>query len=136
MRTGAASFHPRMTRVTSVGGVRLADADSLGLLPALGIVKDQPFTPDTRTHEILDLAARTGYRMSRVIGFEDAVSGRSFRVYKDRRWLNPMADATQEKPSGPLDLAWHRTASNNHFPLGRARPPPPCPCPGTLARAR
>jgi len=51
--------------------------------------------------------------MSRVIGFEDAVSGRLFRVYKDRHWLNPMADATQEKPSGPLDLAWHRTDSNN-----------------------
>lgn len=46
--------------------------------------------------------------MSRVIAFDELVSGRSFRVYPDRRWLNPMADATAENPSGKLDLSWRR----------------------------
>ena len=48
--------------------------------------------------------------MSRVIGFEEAVSGRSFRVYPDRRWVNPVADGTPANPGGALDLAWRRTA--------------------------
>jgi hypothetical protein len=48
--------------------------------------------------------------MSRVIGFQESVSGRSFRVYPDRRWLNPMADATPANPAGPFGLGWKRTA--------------------------
>jgi hypothetical protein len=50
--------------------------------------------------------------MSRVIGFQEAVSGRDFRVYPDRRWVNPMADATPSNPGGPFDLSWRRLAGN------------------------
>lgn len=48
--------------------------------------------------------------MSRVIGFQDAVGNRSFVIYPDRRWLNPMADGTPANPGGPLDLNWRRKA--------------------------
>jgi hypothetical protein len=89
-------------------GTNLAAPDGLGMLAALGIVKGQPFAPDAHTRGILDRAAKTAYKMSRVIGFEDTVSGRSFRVYPDRRWLNPFADGTPENPDGALDLAWKR----------------------------
>jgi hypothetical protein len=85
-----------MTRVASI------------LLAAIGGVKGQPFNPDAHTRAILDRVARTAYKMSRVIGFEDDVSGRSFRVYPDRRWVNPVADGTPENPGGPFDLAWRR----------------------------
>ena len=34
-------------------------------------------------------------------------AGRS-AMYPDRRWVNPMADATAENPSGKLDLSWRR----------------------------
>jgi hypothetical protein len=44
--------------------------------------------------------------MSRVVGFQEEVSGRSFRVYPDRRWINPIADGTPKNPGGPFDLAW------------------------------
>ncbi len=80
------------------------------MLAAIGIVKGQPFRPDTHTREILDRAAKTAYKMSRVIGFQDTVSGRSFSVYPDRRWINPLADGTPANPSGPLDLNWRRKA--------------------------
>jgi hypothetical protein len=93
-------------------GDNLAGPDWLGMLAAIGIVKGQPFTPDAHTREILDSAAKTGYKMSRVIGFEEFVSGRSFRQYPDRRWLNPIADGTPSNPSGPFDLQWRRTAGN------------------------
>jgi hypothetical protein len=89
-------------------GKNLADPDELGMLASIGIVKGKPFTPDADTRVILDRAAKTGYKMSRVIGFEDRVSGRDYHVYPDRRWLNPMADATPDNPGSVFDLGWHR----------------------------
>jgi hypothetical protein len=91
-------------------GRHLADPDWLGMLASIGIVKGRPFTPDATSRAILDRAARTGYKMSRVVGFEEVVSGRSFRIYPDRRWVNPVADGTPSNPGGPFDLAWRRTA--------------------------
>ncbi|MET3838709.1 hypothetical protein ABIE49_000787 [Bradyrhizobium sp. OAE829] len=93
-------------------GDNLAVPDWLGMLAAIGIVKGQAFSPDAQTREILDRAAKIGYKMSRVIGFEEVVSGRSFRQYPDRRWLNPIADGTPANPGGPFDLQWRRTAGN------------------------
>ncbi len=91
-------------------GSHLAGSDGLGMLASIGIVKGPPFNPDAHTREILDRAARTAYKMSRVIGFKEEVSGRSLRIYPDRRWINPMADATPDNLGGPLDLNWCRTA--------------------------
>jgi hypothetical protein len=81
---------------------------SLGVLASIGIVKGQPFAPDAKTRTILDRAANTAYTMSRVVGFEDVVSGRSLRIYPDRRWINPMADATPTNLSGPFNFGWTR----------------------------
>jgi hypothetical protein len=91
-------------------GSNLAGSDGLGMLASIGIVAGQPFNPDARMREILDRAAKTAYKMSRVIGFKEEVSGRSLRMYPDRRWINPMADATPDNLGGPLDLNWCRTA--------------------------
>ena len=91
-------------------GVTLADPDALGMLASIGIAKGQPFVPDAKTRAILDHAAKTAYKMSRVIGFEDVVAGRSLRIYPDRRWINPMADATPENLAGPFDLGWRRVS--------------------------
>src|SRR6266481_1636440 len=90
-------------------GDNLAGPDWLGMLAAIGIVKGQPFTPDAHAREILNQAAKTAYKTSRVIGFEQVVGGRSYRIYPDRHWANPFADGTQSKPSGPLNLAWINT---------------------------
>ena len=90
---------------TREGLLERADSDSLGMLAAIGIIKGQPFMPDAHTREILDQAAKTGYKTSRVIGFEEKVSGKSYRMYSDRRWLNPFADGTPANPTGTLNLA-------------------------------
>ena len=91
-------------------GEELADPDWRGMLASLGIVKGQPFNPDAATRAMLDRAAKTAYKTSRVIGREEAVGGRNFRVYPDRRWVNPIADGTPSNPGGAMDLAWHRVA--------------------------
>jgi hypothetical protein len=91
-------------------GANLAESDSLGMLASIGIIKGQPFQPDAHTRQILDQAAKTGYKMSRVIGFQDVVSGRNLLIYPDRRWINPMVDGTPANPAGPFDMAWGRKA--------------------------
>ena len=48
------------------------------MFAAIGIVKGEPFNPDATQRLILDKAAKTAFKMSRVIGFEKNVSGRSF----------------------------------------------------------
>jgi len=105
-RDGSA-FDELKTLVDSEGD-SLADPDALGLLAAIGIVKGRPFEPQGGTREILGHAAQTAFKMSRVIGFEESVAGRSLRIYPDRRWINPMADATPARLAGPFDLGWHR----------------------------
>jgi hypothetical protein len=104
------SAFEQLKQLVDSEGTHLAESDSLGMLAAIGIVKGQPFAPDAHTWEILDRAAKTAYKMSRVICFDEVVSGRSLRVYPDRRWLNPMTDATPANPAGPFDLGWRRTA--------------------------
>ncbi|GAA0783139.1 MULTISPECIES: DUF1254 domain-containing protein [Pseudomonadati] len=91
-------------------GSHLASPDGLGMLASIGIIKGLPFNPDEHERQILDRAAKTAYKMSRVVGFKEVVNGRSLRVYPDRVWLNPIAEGTPENPSGPFDLAWGRKA--------------------------
>ena len=91
-------------------GDNLAGPDWLGMLAAIGIVKGQPFTPDAHTREILDRAAKTAYKTSRVIGFEEVLNGGSLRVYSDRRWVNPLDNVTPPSPRTTLDLAFKNVA--------------------------
>jgi len=85
-------------------GPDFADADWRGMLATLGIVKGQPFAPDAHTRTLLDLAARTAHKASRVLGLEENISGVSYKIYPDRHWLNPMASG---KPD-TFDLSWNR----------------------------
>jgi hypothetical protein len=102
----------QLKRLVDTEGPHLAQSDPLGMLAALGIVKGQPFKPDPHTSTILDQAAKTAYKMSRVIAFQESVGGRNLHVYADRRWVNPIADGTPANPGGALDLSWHRIAGD------------------------
>ena len=106
------SAFDELKQLVECEGTSLADSDSLGMLASIGIAKGRPFEPDAKTRAILDHAARTAFKMSRVIGFEEVVAGRSLRIYPDRRWINPMADATPEHLGGPFDLGWRRVAGD------------------------
>ena len=85
-------------------GPGFADAEWRGMLATLGIVKGQFFAPDAQTRGLLEQAARTAYKASRVLGLEERVSGSSYKIYPDRHWLNPMASG---KPDA-FDLSWNR----------------------------
>ena len=105
------SVFDQLKRLVDSEGNNLAGPDWLGMLAAIGIVKGQPFTPDAHTREILDYAAKTAYKMSRVIGFEEVLNGNSLRMYPDRRWINPMDNITPPSPRTTLNLAFYNAAA-------------------------
>jgi hypothetical protein len=80
------------------------------MLASIGIIKGQPFNPDAHARAILDRAAKTAYKMSRVVGFEEAFHGNSLRMYADRRWVNPLDNVTPPGPNTKLDLSWKNVA--------------------------
>jgi hypothetical protein len=108
-RNDSSAFDELKSLVDAEGSA-LAEPDWLGMLAAIGIIQGKPFAPDAKTRGILDQAARTGYNMSRVLGFEDFVSGMSYRIYPDRHWMNPFANGTKADPSKPLNTSWVNVA--------------------------
>jgi hypothetical protein len=73
--TSDGSAFDQLKALVDSEGSNLGDPDWLGMLASIGIVKGQPFNPDAATRAMFDRAAKTGYKTSRVIGFEDGVSG-------------------------------------------------------------
>ena len=100
----------QLKRLVDSEGPHLASSDGLGMLASIGIIKGQPFNPDASTRAILDRAAKTAYKMSRVIGFQEELNGGSLRVYPDRRWTNPLDNVTPLGPHNTLDLSWKNVA--------------------------
>jgi hypothetical protein len=90
-------------------GENLAGPDGLGILANIGLIEGEPFEPDDETRAILDAAAKTAYKMSRVIGLSEVVRGQSYLVWPDRRWANPFNNAAQPGPEKSLDLSWRNT---------------------------
>ena len=108
--SGGSAFD-QLKHLVDSEGANLADSDGFGMLASIGIIKGKPFNPDAKTKAILDRAAKTAYKMSRVIGFEDKTSGLDLHVYADRTcWLNPFADGTPSNPGGVKNMAWENVA--------------------------
>jgi len=105
---GSAFYH--LKHLVDSEGANLAESDSLGMLAAIGIVKGQPFALDAHSREIFDRAAKTAYKMSRVIGFQEVLNGSSLLIYQDRHWINPIDYAAPHTSANTMDLAWSNTA--------------------------
>jgi hypothetical protein len=84
----------------------LASDDGLGLLANVGIVAGRPFEPNAETRAILNAAAKTAYKTSRVVGQMSEIGGRDLTVWKDRQWLNPINNVSEPGSDKTMDLAW------------------------------
>jgi len=104
-RSDATAFE-QLKYLVDTEGENLAGADWLGMLEGIDIASDRDFAPDDATRAILDAAARTAYKTSRVIGFQHGLNGADFRVYDDRQWLNPVNNLTARWPDVPVGLDW------------------------------
>ncbi|SDT19702.1 Uncharacterized conserved protein [Pseudomonas sp. Z003-0.4C(8344-21)] len=100
------SAFEQLKQIVDDEGLNLASPDWLGMLAGIGIAANQPFAPEARSRELLDAAAKTGYKTSRAIGFQPGVGKADFHVYKDRKWLNPVNNLTSRWPDSPLDLTF------------------------------
>jgi hypothetical protein len=65
-----------------------ADLDMRGMLAAVGIVKDQPFSPDTHTRDVLSRAARRATDIGRYISYVGIPTYPGGKYYKDRQYVN------------------------------------------------
>jgi hypothetical protein len=104
-RTDAEAFRQLKYLIDTEGG-NLAEPDWLGMLAGLGIVKGKAFEPDADRTKILDAAAKTGYKTSRVIGLQGQSGDVDLRVYKDRQWVNPINNLAGHWPNVPVDLTF------------------------------
>ncbi|WGF88518.1 DUF1254 domain-containing protein [Marinivivus vitaminiproducens] len=104
-RTDITAFE-QLKYLVDTEGQHLADPDWLGMLAGIGIVEGKPFAPDRRTSEILGEAAQTGYKTTRVLGFQRAIGETDFRVYEDRNWLNPINNVDSRFPDAFVGLDW------------------------------
>jgi hypothetical protein len=104
------SVFDALKQLVDAEGDNLAGPDGLAMLAAIGIVKGQPFSPDAHARQILDRAAKTAYKMSRVIGFENELNGSSLRVYPDRQWLNPIDNIAPKDARNTNDLTFTNIA--------------------------
>ncbi len=81
------------------------------MLDGIGVSRGRSFKPDDRTRAILDAAAKTAYKTSRVIGLQDGANGVEFRVYPDRKWLNPVNNMKSRWPKSTTDLSFAERGS-------------------------
>jgi hypothetical protein len=104
-RTTAEAFE-QLKWLVDHEGRNLAGPDGLGILASVGLVEGQPFEPGDATRALLDAAATTAYKMSRVIGLTEEVEGHSLLIWPDRRWTNPANNAAEPGPEKSIDLSW------------------------------
>jgi hypothetical protein len=104
-RSDATAFD-RLKWLADREGRNLASDDGLGLLANVGIVAGRPFEPDTQTRKILNAAAKTAYKTSRVIGGMSEIGGRDLTVWQDRKWVNPINNVSEPGSDKTIDLAW------------------------------
>jgi hypothetical protein len=88
-----------------------ADMDMRGMLHTIGIEKGKPFQPDPATKTLLDQAARTAFKMSKVVLSDLLPHEPGGRYYPERQWLNVFAgENTDFQASGTFSNLEQRVA--------------------------
>lgn len=88
-----------------------ADLDMRGMLHTIGIEKGKSFAPDAATRTLLDKAARTAFKMSKVVMTDMLGAEPGGKYYPDRQWLNVFAgENTSFQASGSFTNLEQRAA--------------------------
>lgn len=93
------SYFDMLSRFVESEIVDPTDADWRGMLAAIGIVKGQAFSPDAHTRSILDAAAKTAFKTSRVLMYANMETRPGALIYPDRKYVDP-------NRSGADDYNW------------------------------
>jgi hypothetical protein len=85
------SYFDMLARFIDEETVDPADMDWRGMMAAIGIQKGKPFQPTPHQHELLDKAAKTAFKMSKVEIYDELVNQPEGKYYPDRQWENVFA---------------------------------------------
>ena len=102
------SYFQMLSRFIDSEIVETANIDWRGMLTGIGIVKGQPFQPDEHAKAILDSAAKTAFKMSKVIAFNVVLAKPAAHIYVDRQWTTPLLGGYA--PGGfevSIEWLWH-----------------------------
>ncbi len=83
--------------------VGAGEPETLGLLAAVGIVKDQPFKPDPRMRKILEEAVVVGNATARTVSLAPRPEER-FAYYPDSQWFNMLFTGGYEFLDPPAEI--------------------------------
>lgn len=93
------SFFEMLSRFIDCETIDPSDADWRGMLAGIGIIKGQMFHPDAHTRAILDAAAKTAFKMSRILMYANMETRPGALIYADRHYVDP-------NRSGADDYNW------------------------------
>jgi hypothetical protein len=83
-----------------------------GVLAALGIAKGKAFAPTDRQRELLDLAARTGWKIAKSVAARYEFEDRA-RWWEDRRWVSHVKTEPDDFMHTVLDEQWRVRATGH-----------------------
>ncbi len=100
-----AGYYDMLSRFIRHEYVDPTELDMRGMLRSIGITRDMPFAPDSRTKAILAKAADTGAKMSKVLATDWIMRQPGAKIYEDRQWINVFTAKNPEfKVDGAVDL--------------------------------
>lgn len=85
------SYFDMLKRFVDEETVDASDMDWRGMMAAIDIQKDKPFQPNPHQRELLDKAAKTAWKMSKVEIWNGLLGQPGGRYYADRQWENVFA---------------------------------------------
>ncbi len=86
-----ASYFDMMSRFIDSEYVDPADLDMRGFLHTIGIEKGKPFSPTPEMRALLERAAQTGFKISKVVIADMVAQEPGGKYYPDRQWVNVFA---------------------------------------------
>ena len=101
------TYFQMLSRFIDSEVVETANVDWRGMLAGIGIVKGKPFVPDEHAKSILDAAAKTAFKMSKVVAFNDIMTKPAAHIYQDRQWTTPLLGGyAQSGPELSIEFLW------------------------------
>jgi hypothetical protein len=85
------AYFDMLSRFVADEAVDPMDMDWRGMMAAIGIQKGKPFEPTARQRELLDKAAKTAFKMSKVEIWNGLLGQPGGKYYPDRQWENVFA---------------------------------------------
>jgi len=95
-----ASYFDMLSRFIDSEYVAPADLDMRGFLHTIGIEKDKQFSPTPEMRSLLDRAAKTAFKMSKVVITDMVTREPGGLYYPDRKWVNVFAGEDTSFQSG------------------------------------